>query len=70
MGHFFQAMYNIFHTFFSSLIGIKNEFADKPDDKFSLLKNAFSKENAKRWLYFIPAVIFMILAGVIFVNSI
>jgi hypothetical protein len=34
-----------------------------------MFKKAFSKENAKLWLYFIPVILIIVLAGVIFVYS-
>lgn len=74
IGHFIQAMYNIFATFIESISSIKKEFKDKPEGDSSegsnnIFKNAFSKNNAKLWLYFIPIVLMIFITGGIFIAS-
>lgn len=63
MGRFIQGLFEIFKMFFNAVSGIVKEFRGGGKVVKNSLPNAFSKENAVKWLYFIP-IILIILVGV------
>lgn len=63
MGRFIQSIFNLFKLFFGAITGVVREFKSGGKVVKSSLPNAFSKENAAKWLYFIPVVL-ILLVGV------
>lgn len=63
MGRFIQSLFDIFKMFFNAISGVAKEFRGSGKVVKNSLPNVFSKENAIKWLYFIP-IILIILVGV------
>lgn len=61
IGQFIQGLVNIFKVLGDAITGIIKEIKDEKKTFKQSVSNAFSKEGAAKWLYFIPVVLVFLL---------